>query len=405
MRLTRAVVVALLAPLVVAQPAAAETTGSACTDVSVGQTVEPVVGPSEPLRQLRIEDVQDRVPALGLRHNVAVVDSGVHDGPRLDVLVSKSFTGSTELLDPHGTAVAGVIAGQPRDGQEVGIAPRAKIIDVRVYDEEDAGLDPDRVAAGLEWVAENADRYDIAVANVSLAFDRHYPAIERAVARLWRNDVVVVAASGNRPDEEGQPGYPDFVAPMKSGEDAAGVFRPAAYPNVLAVNASGRPGEDVTPFVVQSSDTDLAAPTVGLVSLAVTGDYCVINEVATSWSAAVVSGVVSLLASAYRDDSAAQTVARLLETANGTAGTRTRLTGYGVVQPLEALTRPLSPAEDGTLVRAAADVSTPRATAPEPADDLLASTREDAVWWGLIGGGVLVVALLLRPVLSRRRRR
>lgn len=402
-RLTRAVLVALLAPLAVAAPAAAETTGSSCPDVGVGQTVEPVQGPSEPLRQLGIDDVQDRVPALGLRRNVAVLDSGVYDGPGLDVLVSKSFTGSTELIDSHGSAVAGVIAGQPRGDQAVGIAPRAKIIDVRVYDEEDAGLDPDRVAAGLDWVADNADRYDIAVANVSLAFDRDYPAIKRAVERLWRRDVVVVAASGNRPKEEGQPGYPDLADPMKSGEDAAGVFRPAAYPNVLAVNASGRPGEDVTPFVVQNSDTDLAAPTVGLVSLAVTGDYCVINEIATSWSAAVVSGVVSLLASAHPKDSAAQTVARLLETANGTAGTRTRLTGYGVVQPLEALTRPMTPAEDGTLARAAADVSTPRATAPEPKDDLLADTVDDAVWWGLIGGGVLVVALLLRPVLSRRR--
>ena len=91
---------------------------------------------------------------------------------------------------------------------------------------------------------------------------------------------------------------------------------------------------------------------MGLVSVAVTGDYCVINEIATSWSAAVVSGVLSLLCSAYPDDKPAQTVARLLETANGTAGTPTRLTGYGVVQPLEALTRPLKPAADGELAYA-----------------------------------------------------
>ncbi|WP_243058695.1 S8 family serine peptidase [Nocardioides sp. SR21] len=393
-----------LLPLALVSPASAETTGSPCTGVSPGQTVVPVDGPSEPLVTLGIADLQDRVPALGAGRNVAVVDSGVYDGARLDVLASESFTGSRELLDGHGTAVAGVIAGQPREeGQAVGIAPRARIIDVRVYDEAGDGLDPDRVAAGLNWVADNAKRYDIAVANVSLAFDRDVPAIERAVRRLWNRDVVVVASSGNRPTEEGEPGLPELAAPMKPGEDAEGLFRPAAYPHVLAVNASGRPGEDVTQFVVQNSDTDLAAPTFGLVSLAVTGDYCVIDEIATSWSAAVVSGVVSLLRSAYPKDTAAQTVARLLETANGTAGTRTRLTGHGVIQPLEALTRPLAPASDGTLAYAAADTDQPRATAPEPADDLLASTRDDAVWWGLIGGGVLVVALLLRPVLSRRR--
>ncbi|MFC5493484.1 S8 family serine peptidase [Nocardioides caricicola] len=392
--------------LALPSPAAAETTGSACTDVGPGQTVEPVSGPSEPLAELGIADVQARVPALGAGYNVAVVDSGVHDGPRLDVLAARSFTGTEELLDGHGTAVAGVIAGQPRgEDLPVGIAPRAKIIDARVYDEADGGLDVGTVAAGLNWVADNARRYDIAVANVSLAFDREVPAIERAVQRLWRRDVVVVASSGNRPDEEGEPGDPDLVAPMRSGEDAAGLFRPAAYPHVLAVNAAAPAGVDPTEFVVQNSDTDLAAPTVGMVSLAVTGDYCVINEVATSWSAAVVSGLVSLLRSAYPRDTPAQTVARLLETANGTEGTRTRLTGYGVVQPLEALTRPLNPARSGELERTVVVArDTDPATAPEPPDDLLAQTRDDAVWWGLIGGGVLVVALLLRPVLARRSR-
>jgi membrane-anchored mycosin MYCP len=288
----RAALVTMLAPLVVAQPASAETTGSACLDVSVDQTVEQVQGVSEPLQQLGVDRAQELVPAQGRRANVAVVDSGVYDGDRIRVVARRSFTGSTELADPHGTAVAGVIAGRPRDGGDpVGVAPGAGIVDVRVYDDVASGLDPDRVARGLNWVADNAKRYDIAVANVSLAFDRDVPAIERAVRRLWRKDVIVVAASGNRPDEEGEPGYPDLEE-MRSGEDAAGLFRPASYPHVIAVNASAGPGEDVTPYVVQSSDTDLAAPTVGLISVAVTGDYCVINEVATSWSAAVVSGVL-----------------------------------------------------------------------------------------------------------------
>jgi membrane-anchored mycosin MYCP len=44
-----------------------------------------------------------------------------------------------------------------------------------------------------------------------------------------------------------------------------------------------------------------------------------------------------------------------------------------------------------------------RATAPVPSDDLLAGTRDDAVWWGLVGGGVLLLALILRPMLARRR--
>jgi membrane-anchored mycosin MYCP len=43
-------------------------------------------------------------------------------------------------------------------------------------------------------------------------------------------------------------------------------------------------------------------------------------------------------------------------------------------------------------------------TVPEEPDDVLAKTRQDAVWWGLVGGGALLLAVVLRPVLARRRR-
>lgn len=395
----------LLGSLTIAPPPAAAVTGSVCTGIRPGQTAEPVTGASEPLRELEIVEAQEllrqRGTTAGEGVNVAVVDSGIYDGELIDVVGGESFVGGAELDDSHGSAVAGIIAGRPRDdGQPVGVAPGAGIVDVRVYTEDD--LDHRNVADGLNWVADNARRLEIGVVNVSLAFGRDYRAIERAITRLWRKDVIVVAASGNRPDDQSDPGYPDLVDPQP-GEDAAGVFHPAAHPHVLGVGASARSDQDVTDFVVRSSDIDVAAPTVGLVSIAVTGDYCVIDEVATSWSAALVSGTLAMLRSAYRNDTPQQTVARLLETANGTAGTPTRLTGYGVVQPLEALTRPLSPADDGTLAYATADIEQPRAAAPEPEEDLLAGPRDDAVWWGLIGGGVLVVALMLRPVLSRRR--
>ena len=218
--------------------------------------------------------------------------------------------------------------------------------------------------------------------------------------------MVVVAATGNPPDEGGFL-FPDLGGDGRPGEDAAGLVFPAGYRHVVGVNAT-RSGEHsgapVTDFVLPSSDTDGAAPTYGAVSVAVNGATCVIPEVATSWSAAEVSGVLALLRSRYPRDRAAQAVARLLNTANGTTAVPTRLTGVGVVQPYQALVRPLGPRRDGAVEVTTVEHDAVRAVAPERPEDLLADTRHDAVWWGLVGGGILVVALLLRPVLARRRR-
>ena len=188
--------------------------------------------------------------------------------------------------------------------------------------------------------------------------------------------MVVGAATGNPPDEGG------FLSAELGGEPS---------------------GAPVTDFVLPGSDTDLAAPTYGLLSVAVNGATCVVPEVATSWSAAEVSGVLALLRSRYPHDRPAQAVARLLDTANGTTAAPTRLTGVGVVQPLQALTRPLDPRPDGAVRSPRSSTtrcvrsppSAPRTCLPTPA-------RRGVV--GLIGGG-LVVALLLRPVLARRRSR
>jgi membrane-anchored mycosin MYCP len=115
-----------------------------------------------------------------------------------------------------------------------------------------------------------------------------------------------------------------------------------------------------------------------------------------------VSGVLALIRSRYPHDGAAEAVARLVDTASGSPTAPTSLEGAGVVQPVEALTRPLPAGGDPTGIpgggRAVA-----RATAPEPQADVLAATRDHAVWWGLLGGGALLLAVLARPALARRR--
>jgi membrane-anchored mycosin MYCP len=388
----------------------------ACADLQPEMAVEQYAGTSEPLRLLAVEKAQKVFagagePGAGV--SVAVLDSGVRRGGGMDVVAGLDVTGLDEVVDWHGTAVAGIIAGAPLpDGSPVGIAPGARIVDVRVYDSSDPQpgqgeqpVTPESVAAGLDWVARVAQDRDIKVANISLGVS-HSPALEAAVRRAWRAGVVVVASTGNRPAEGGFLSSEFGGELRRPGEDAAGQVFPAGYRHVVGVNATrtGEPsGTPVTDFVLPSSDTDVAAPTYGVLTVAVNGATCVIPEVATSWSAPEVSGVLALLRSRYPDDRPAQAVARLLNTANGTTTTPTRLTGVGVVQPYQALTRPLDPARDGTVEVTTVEHEEVRAVAPERREDLLVDARRDVVWWGLVGGGVLVVALLLRPVLARRR--
>ena len=96
------------------------------------------------------------------------------------------------------------------------------------------------------------------------------------------------------------------------------------------------------------------------------GRPCVLEPLATSWAAAEVSGVLALLFQLHPDDNARQAVARLVNTANGTTDLAAPLVGAGVVQPLEALTRPLDRlATAGGAHRGRPHDSAP-ATAPEP---------------------------------------
>lgn len=391
-------------------------TGSSCLEVGPESTPGgDTDATSRPLESLGVDEAQRLAGApRGEPVRVAVLDSGVVDSPLVDVAAREEFgTSSKALVFGHGTAVAGLIAGHRRsDGKAMGIAPEAEIVDVRVYDADtpdptadppQAGVTWEAVAEGLDWVARNARTLNIRVANISLAVPPSR-ALKRAVKAAWRADVVVVASSGNRP-QEGQLNF-DRFGEYRPGEDAARFVAPANYPHVVAANATvaGAGDVDLSDFVLQNSATDVAVPTAGGVSLAANGTTCLIPDVATSWAAAEVSGVVALLRTRFPDDTASQTVARLLDTADGTVDDPTPLRGAGVVQPVEALTRPLHPDGHGTVPRAAsAHGGTPRATAPERGADVLAGTREDAVWWGLLGGGALLLALLLRPVLARRR--
>src|SRR5919199_4641794 len=190
----------------------------------------------------------DRVWAMGRSGQgvtVAVLDSGItRDAdlvqPTDRILASVNFADPlSTLADPggHGTHVAGTIAGNGTrsNGQYVGIAPGANLVDVRVLDANGNGR-ISSVVLGIQWALDHRTQYNIRVLNLSLGApppaNYRLDPVSAAVEMAWARGLVVVAAAGN---------------------DGAGkVDSPGADPYVITVGATddrqtNAVGDDVLP--------------------------------------------------------------------------------------------------------------------------------------------------------------
>jgi serine protease AprX len=177
---------------------------------------------------------------------IAVVDSGI-DATRpefagriaADVNLTTLPGNSPGDGRGHGTFVAGIAAGDLAGHS--GAAPGAKIVSLDVMDDQGMARTSDVIAAA-DWILANKAKYDIRVANFSLhssvANSFMYDPLDKAVERLWFNNVVVVVASGNYGSPTGPSGVP---------------YAPGNDPFVITVGASDT-GKSV------STNDDVAAP-------------------------------------------------------------------------------------------------------------------------------------------------
>jgi membrane-anchored mycosin MYCP len=352
--------------------------------------------------RMHVERAQELATGRGVK--VAVIDSGVVPVEGLTRVGGVAIPGvATTFLSGHGTIVAGLIAG-PR-----GVAPDAEVFDVKVYDADDADtsqgerpLTSAGIVAGIEAVIDAQPQQQFDVVNISLAVPQPDPRLEAAVARLVALDVVVVAAAGNVETDTSDSGF-------KGTPDNDADVYPADYPGVLAVSATPPGDENPSTYVVPNADTDVAAPTLGAISANATEQVCVVEEVATSWATAEVSGIVALLRERFPRETPAQLVARLKATTEGVGlpsdgedVVTDPWNGAGVVQAHDALTRLVEPGRQGrvesTVRETRADAQAP--PAPERVD-LFTTPRAILLWSGLVAGSLLALAVMLRPLLRR----
>ena len=172
---------------------------------------------------------------------VAVLDSGIaraHDDfSGAKVRFFKDFVNNKKTAYDdygHGTHVSGIIAGTGHgtDGREMGVAPGAQLVVLKVLDSQGDGTVANVVAA-LDWLAIYGPTYKIRVVNLSFgARPSEQPEndpLALAAKKLVDRGVVVVAAAGNNGELDGKKLW-------------GGIASPADAPWVITVGASSSLG-------------------------------------------------------------------------------------------------------------------------------------------------------------------
>lgn len=309
--------------------------------------------------------------ATGAGQTVAVIDTGVTPNPRLRNLrpggdYVTDGDGLTDC-DAHGTLVAGIIGAAPNPGDAfVGVAPDAALISIRQssahyrLQNPDQSDDPNLTETAIDLRAMaravvHAVNLGATVINISMVSCmkavRHADDRELGAALHWavaERNVVVVVAAGNTGGDCRQNPPPPGTDPA-SWANVVTIASPAWWADdVLAVGSVQNDGTPST-TTLQGPWVDLAAPGENIVSTGNFPDGHLVNGLpgqdqilvpmfGDSYSAAYVSGVAALVRQKYPDLNAYQVMHRLKATAHAGPTTPDPSVGWGVVDPLAALT-------------------------------------------------------------------
>jgi membrane-anchored mycosin MYCP len=338
--------------------------------------------------------------ATGTGQKVAVIDTGVNRHPRLRSLeAGGDYVSNSDGLqdcDAHGTLVAGIIAAAPsEDDSFAGVAPDATILSIR----QNSGAfgvqgssgsskdDPNATSTGygntqilalaitraVDLGATVINMSEVACAPVAAGLDD--ASVGRAVRYAFERNVVVVAAAGNFNTQSmcnTQNVMADPNQPLSKGWDTVGtIASPAWFQDYVltvgAVTTSSAPAE----FSLHGPWVALAAPGERITSLDPNGPGLINAQLGqqglaplngTSFATPFVAGVVALVRSRFPELTAGQVMDLIKRTARTPGEGPNPATGYGVVDPVAALTYQLAPADAGPR----SDAGTPISGPPQP---------------------------------------
>lgn len=225
-----------------------------------------------------IQDVWQIAKGEGV--TVAILDTGISEHVDLsecwtkDKVFNCSDSDSWEdKASGHGTHVAGIIAGSDNDFGVVGVAPKCKVVPIKVLSDDGAGSF-ETIAAGLRKAIE----LNVDIINMSLGTSSEPPqVIHDLILEAVSKGIVVVAAAGN---------------------DSKSVNFPARYDEVIAVAALDAGGRLAT-FTSKDETVDIVAPGVDIYSTYLRNEYCKMSG--TSQASPFVAGICALIKSALKN--------------------------------------------------------------------------------------------------------
>ena len=295
-----------------------------------GLTIQQQITPNDPLfpqqSYLNQIDVGSAWSATtGSATPIAIIDTGVD--LRHDDLIGKLWINADEIPDNgidddhngyiddyhgfnftsrnsdisdvhgHGTGVASIIAAQTNNSRGMaGINWAAPLMVLKALNYLGGG-DFTTVAEALRYAADNGAR----IINMSFGSLDNVSTLNDAVNYALGKNVIIVAAVGNN--------------------NGLGVYYPAAYPNVIAVSSVDDSGR-LSVFSNYGPGVDVAAPGENIL---MAGSFAnnissFVRGSGSSFAAAEVTGVVSLLVARNPQLTAAQADAIIRATANPLPG-------------------------------------------------------------------------------------
>ncbi|MFB6877403.1 type VII secretion-associated serine protease mycosin [Streptomyces sp. NPDC056323] len=356
------------------------------------------------LQRVLMDELWKQSTGKGVR--VAVIDTGVdiknpqlkgavdtrsgHNFMRKDIkdengnkIERGNENGTTDTVG-HGTKVAGIIAAREVKGTGfTGLAPDATIIPIQQNDAEGHGT-AQTLADAITYAADVAHADVINISQDTAKAVLPEGALKTAVDAALAKEIVIVASAGN-----------DGL-----GGNIKKTY-PASFPGVLAVGASDRNNERAA-FSQSGDFVGVAAPGVDMISTVPGGGHCTDNG--TSFSAPYVAGVAALIKAKHQDWTQEQIVAQIEQTAERSVAGHDHLVGWGVVDPVRALTE-----DDRPIEHPVAHEGVSKGEAPTPAQLHLGETADERnarlATYVVVGGAVLVAAIAGVAVAVRDARR
>jgi thermitase len=223
-----------------------------------------------------LPDVWKETQGEGVK--IAVIDSGcdLHHADLVNNLlpginlINPNLPPEDDNIVGHATHVCGIICAENNDLGVVGVAPKAKIMPVKVLDKNGNG-DLEIVAKGIRWAADNGANF----INLSLGSPNPLQQLRKAIQYAATKGTVVFCAAGNS-------GFTDNI------------FFPSSYKETISV-ASIDENFERSKFSCTGKNLDFMAPGGKILSTVPKNWYAILSG--TSMSCPFVCGIAALLLS------------------------------------------------------------------------------------------------------------